>query len=311
MKRPFADMSGSPLQLPARLRPGSKIGVAAPAGPFDRDQFKGGLEVLEAAGFHVHAPADLFTSSRYLAGSDPHRAATVNRLFADPSVDAVICARGGFGSMRALPHLDFELIAANPKIFIGFSDASALLMSLYARCRLVTFHGPVLTTLAGAPQQTFDALLQATAGQTALSIQSPDGQTVQPGAVTAAVCGGNLATLCHLIGTPFEPRFRDHILFLEDCNEAAYSIDRMLSQMRLAGSLDGIAGLILGSFEGCGPLEDIVAIVRGLDIPESTPILAGFAVGHSAINTTLPVGLSAHLDASAKTLRYLQIATVA
>ena len=119
MKRPFTDMSGLPLQLPARLRPGSTIGVAAPAGPFDRDQFTGGLKVFEAAGFHIHAPADLFTSSRYLAGSDQHRAETVNRLFADPSIDAVICARGGFGSMRALPHLDFDLIARQPERYLS------------------------------------------------------------------------------------------------------------------------------------------------------------------------------------------------
>lgn len=311
MKTSSTITAGDRLRLPKRLRPGSTIGVAAPAGPFDPDRFSEGLKVLESAGFKVHAPDDLFKSFRYLAGSDQHRAETVNRLFADPDIDAIICARGGFGSMRVLPHLDFDLIGANPKVFIGFSDASVLLNILYARCRMVTFHGPVVTTLANDRQRTVNALLEAITDEAPLVITAADGQTIQAGTATAAVCGGNLATLCHLIGTPFEPQYRDHLLFLEDCNEAAYSIDRMLSQMRLAGNLDGIAGLILGSFEGCGPLEEILAIVGDLGIPSGVPILAGFEAGHGAVNTTLPVGVPACIDASAKTLTYQQVATIA
>lgn len=297
------------LQVPKRLQPGSTIGVAAPAGPFDRERFSDGLKVLETAGFQIYAPADLFKSQRHLAGSDQHRAETVNRLFADPDIDAIICARGGFGSMRILPHLDFGLIGANPKVFIGFSDASVLLNILYSRCRMVTFHGPVVTTLAGDQRKTVDALLHAVTQTDPLTVTAADGLTIQTGKTTAAVCGGNLATLCHLIGTPFEPQYRDHILFLEDCNEAAYSIDRMISQMRLAGNLDGIAGLILGTFEGCGPLEEILAIVGDSGIPSSVPILAGFEAGHGAVNTTLPLGVPACLDANARTLTYQQVAT--
>ena len=306
-----AKTNGCAVRLPKRLRPGSTIGVAAPAGPFDPDRFSAGLKVLESAGFRIHAPADLFKSFRYLAGSDQHRAETVNRLFADPDIDAIICARGGFGSMRVLPHLDIDLIGANPKVFIGFSDASVLLNILYTRCRMVTFHGPVVTTLAHDQRRTINALIQAITAETPLAITAADGQTIQTGTATAAVCGGNLATLCHLIGTPYEPQYRDHLLFLEDCNEAAYSIDRMLSQMRLAGNLDGIAGLILGSFEGCGPLEEILAIIGDLGIPTNVPILSGFDAGHGAVNVTLPVGVPACLDAGAKTLTYQQVATIA
>ena len=301
----------SKISFPKRLGPGSTFGVAAPAGPFEHGQFSEGLKALEAAGFNVHAPADLFESRRYLAGSDRHRASTVNRLFADPDIDAIICARGGFGSMRILSHLDLDLISANPKVFIGFSDATALLVTLYSRCSIATFHGPVVTTLAGKRRQSMDDLLQATAGASRVKVAAPGGQTIQAGKATAAVSGGNLTTLCHLIGTPFEPQFRNHILFLEDCNEAAYRIDRMMTQMRLAGCLDGVAGVVLGAFEGCGPMEDIVAIFSDLEIPGDIPVLSGLDAGHGTANTTLPLGVTACLDSAAKTLTYQHVATVA
>ena len=301
----------SEVKLPGRLRPGSTIGVAAPAGPFDPDLFSRGLKVIESAGFNIHAPSDLFESSRYLAGSDEHRAETVNRLFADQGIDAIICARGGFGSMRILPHLDYDLIAENPKVFIGFSDASALLVTLYAKCRLATFHGPVVTSLGGSTQQSMEGLLQAVAEKEHVKIDTAGGHVIQAGKTTAAVNGGNLTTLCHLIGTPFEPQFRNHILFLEDCNEAAYRVDRMTTQMRLAGCLDGVAGIVLGSFEGCGPAEDIIAIFNDLGLPKNVPVLGGLQVGHGTFNTTLPLGVPACLDAGAGTLTYQQPATLA
>ena len=311
MQKPSAETPMPLLRIPKRLRPGSTVGVAAPAGPFDRQRFESGVKVLETAGFKVYAPEDLYESRRYLAGSDRHRAQTVNRLFADPDIDAIICARGGFGSMRALPHLDFDLIGANPKVCIGFSDASALLVTLLARCHLATFHGPVVTTLAGEGRQSIDAMLRATAGDTPVRLATSRPLTIRGGAVTAAVSGGNLTTLCHLIGTPFEPRFGGRILFLEDCNEAAYRIDRMMSQMQLAGCLDNVAGILLGAFQGCGPIEDIGAIFADLEIPGDVPILGGLEVGHGTVNHTLPLGVAACLDADAGTLTYQQVATVA
>jgi len=301
--------SASALQYPKRLRPGSLVGVSSPAGSFEPDSLARGLGVLRGAGFRTLAPADLNTSDGYLAGSDVHRAETVNRLFRDERVDAVICARGGFGSMRILPHLDYALIAANPKVFIGFSDASALLDALYRRCSMVTFHGPVVTSLADASARTVEALLQATGRSETLAITCCGAETVHAGTAVGPVCGGNLSTLCHLLGTPFEPVFRDHIVFLEDCNEAAYRIDRMLSQMKLAGCFDAAAGIVLGSFEGCGPPEGIVKILRGLGIRAEVPILAGMDAGHGPLNTTLPFGVEATLDATAGTLTYHRPAT--
>jgi muramoyltetrapeptide carboxypeptidase len=299
------------LTLPKRIYPGCTVGVAAPAGPVDPGLFSEGLKTLEAAGFRTHAPPDLLQSRRYLAGSDQHRAHTVNRLFADPGIDAVICARGGFGSMRILAHLDFDLIAANPKPFIGFSDASALLVALNNRCRMATFHGPVVTTLGGEHPQSMADLLKAISGDGPIAIVADQGRTIRDGRVVAAVSGGNLTTLCHLIGTPFEPQFRNHILFLEDCNEAVYRVDRMMSQMRLAGCLEGVAGIVLGAFEGCGPIEDIVSIFSELELPGHVPILSGVDAGHGTSNTTLPLGVAASLDAGARTLTYRQAATVA
>jgi muramoyltetrapeptide carboxypeptidase len=308
----FKDQTGvSNLSLPKRVYAGCTVGVAAPAGPFDPGKLSEGLRALEAAGFRTHAPSDLFESRRYLAGPDRHRADTVNRLFADPGIDAVICARGGYGSMRVLSYLDFGLIAANPKPFIGFSDVSALVVALCNRCRLAAFHGPVVTTLGGAHPQSMADLLQAISSDTPVTIEAPLGRTIRAGKVTAPVSGGNLTTLCHLVGTPFEPQFRNQILFLEDCNEAAYRVDRMMSQMRLAGCLEGVAGIVLGAFDGCGPIEDIASIFSELEIPGHVPIFSGVDAGHGTSNITLPFGVAASLDAGAKTLTYQQAATVA
>jgi muramoyltetrapeptide carboxypeptidase len=148
------------IQLPSRLKPGDKIGIAAPAGPFDRETFFRGVHIFEEKGFEVFFPDGLLEATGYLAGSDDHRAQLVNQLFADNSVDAIICARGGYGSLRILPLLDYDVIAKNPKVFIGFSDITALLIVLFARCGLVTFHGPVVTSLADAHELTVSSLFQ-------------------------------------------------------------------------------------------------------------------------------------------------------
>ena len=300
------DVSLRRLLVPDPLRPGDRIGIVAPASPFDRGSFGQGVSVLESLGFSVSVSQDLFMKDRYLAGSDFHRADLVNRLFADETIDGIFCARGGFGSMRMLEHLDFGSIRENPKIFVGFSDITALLSAIYANCRLVTFHGPVVTLLGDASRQTIDALYAAVTFEGNLKVGVEDGVTVFPGSVTGPVTGGNLTTLCHLIGTPFQPRYKGHILFLEDRGEAGYRIDRMLTQMKLAGCFDGIVGLFLGSFEGCGSISDITAILKDTFRSNPIPIAAGFNIGHGTNHHTIPLGLPAILDADKPSLSYLE-----
>lgn len=296
--------------LPGRLMPGDTIGIIAPAGHFDRKKFDKGIVVLEAMGFRIIVPDDLFKKKGYLAGSDIHRANLVNRCFSDSEIKAVICARGGFGSMRILPLLDYELIKKNPKIFVGFSDISALLSVFYTKCGMVTFHGPLVTTLGDASQKTKEAMVSAFSSGTRLEIKPEMGITIKRGLVSAPVSGGNLTTLCHLVGTPFKPGFKGHILFLEDKGEAGYRIDRMLIQMKLAGCFDGIAGLALGSFEDCGETDELFDIVDSVFKEYNIPILAGFEAGHGKNNITIPMGIKAVLDADRKLLSFNEPATM-
>ena len=296
--------------LPTRLKPGGKIGIVAPAGPFDRDVFGQGLKCLDKMGFEVYVPEGLLDARGYLSGTDEHRAEIVNQLFADKSVDAVICARGGYGSLRILGLLDYNSIAKNPKVFTGFSDITALLMVLFDRCRLVTFHGPVVTSLADAHELTVRSLFQTITSDGKLEVEVTNGVTLQAGTASGIMCGGNLATLCHLIGTPFAPNFNGKILFLEDRAEPPYKIDRMLMQMQLAGCFEGIAGVVLGSFENCGAVEDIFGIMQDIFNDTQVPILGGLDSGHGSLNLTLPMGVEATLDADRQVLTYQQAATI-
>jgi len=303
-------MISEKIRLPARLKAGHRIGIVAPAGPFDYETFDRGTSILEKMGFEVFVPPELLEAKGYLAGSDQRRAQFVNRLFADKSIDAIMCARGGYGSIRILPLLDYETIADNPKVFIGFSDITVLLNVLTNRCGLATFHGPVVTSLVDSTAETRHALLQAVSSDAKLEVKVPAGTAVKAGSATGAVCGGNLTTLCHLVGTPYAPSFTNKILFLEDRAEAPYRIDRMLVHMKLAGCFESLAGIVLGSFEDCGSMESILNIVSEIFAPYPIPILAGFDAGHGKNNITIPLGVEATLDADRHILSYRQTATV-
>lgn len=288
--------------FPKPLLPGDVIGIAAPAGAFDDQRFQDGINILKKMGFEVAIPEMIFAKKRYLAGTDENRADVLNRLFADPSIQAIMCARGGFGSMRLLPFVDFDIIRQNPKFFAGFSDISALLNVIFEKTRLVTFHAPVVTSLANAHTKTTLSLTAGFAGKkTALQLAAPI--TIANGKAAGIVRGGNLASLCQLIGTPFQPNFTDSLLFFEDTNEAPYRIDRMLTQMRLAGCLDAIAGVLLGRFDQCGQVETVYEVIKE-QFADHVPILAGLDVGHAEINLTLPLGMTAVMDADAGLLTY-------
>ena len=204
------------LVKPQALRPGDTIGIAAPASPFDREAFERGVGVLESMGYQVKIPENLFSHQGYLAGSDSERASQLTKLFEDESVRAIFCARGGFGSMKLLPLLDFEAICGQPKILLGFSDITALLVAIYNRCGIVTFHGPLVTSLKRDSEETCSALIDAVGSSRPIALKAGKAVALKPGRASGPLVGGNLTTLCHLIGTPYEPRFDRHILFLED-----------------------------------------------------------------------------------------------
>ena len=297
------------LIIPARLRPGDTVGIVAPSSPFNPKTFDQGIRTLESMRFQVSVPVGLDQKEGYLAGPDAHRADLVNRLFADKEIKAILCAKGGFGSIRILSLLDYAAIRENPKVFIGFSDVSALLAVLYARCGLVTFHGPMVTTLGNATEETQGALLSAVSSDTRLELKPKEGTIIRSGSASGPVIGGNLTTLCHLLGTPFEPDFKGHILLIEDRGEETYRIDRMLTQMKHAGSFDGLAGLILGSFEDCGQLDDVIRVVTDIFKDVDIPILTGFDIGHGKNNISIPIGLKATLSTEQQRLIFHAPAT--
>ena len=298
------DSKETEIIFPAALQPGDIIGIAAPAGAFDHMKLHRGISVVEEMGFKVFTPKGLFETEDYLAGSDEHRARILNHLFGEPRIKAVICARGGFGSLRILSLLDYKTIRKSRKIFLGFSDITAILTAIHMRCDLVGFHGPMITSLADANRASRDAMLKALTSHRKMTIKPANGLTLKAGISAGTVTGGNLATLCHLIGTPFQPNLDGHILVLEDIGEPHYKIDRMLIQMKLAGCFNNMAGLVLGSFENCGALEGVYRVVEKNFKEYDFPILAGFEVGHAATNITIPVGLRATLDADNHMLIY-------
>ena len=287
---------------PSPLKPGDTVGIVSPAGPFDPKKFNKGKTVLETMGFRLCYDEKIFQKNGFLAGTDTQRAEQVNRLFADPSVQAIICARGGYGSMRILPLLDFKAIQTHPKIFLGFSDISALLAVLNERCGMVTFHGPMVTTLATATEKTIRGMKTALTSDGPFELIPNDEKVIKPGVCSGVLAGGNLTTLCHLVGTPYHSNFKGKILFLEDVGEMTYRIDRMLTQMKLAGCFDGVAGLILGAFEKCGQLKEIIEIFDNIFHDMDIPIMAGFGIGHGKTNLTVPIGRDATLDTEKKRL---------
>ncbi|MDJ0888602.1 MAG: LD-carboxypeptidase [Desulfobacterales bacterium] len=294
----------APISRPPRLKPGDTLGVAAPAGPFDIDSFQQGMQVLRDMGFRLEIPEGVYKRNGFLAGADNERAAILNRLFADPDVRGIICARGGYGSTRLEPFLDWELIRANPKVFMGFSDITVLHHLIVTRGCLATFHGPMGTTLAQAPEDTRQAFMRALTAAAPITINAGPGGVVRPGEGRGPVAGGNLAMICHLLGTPLQPDFSGCLLFMEEVNEAPYRIDRMLQQMKLAGCFRSVRGIFFGDFVDCGAKDTIEAIISEWFADSAFPVLTGFAIGHGRRNLTLPMGLTAQLTSDPPQLRF-------
>lgn len=294
------------MTLPRALKPGATLGIIAPASPFDRPSFDAGYRALAAMGFKLIAEDLIFQKQGYLAGSDQARADLLNRMFADSDIDGIVCARGGYGTMRILPLLDVDTLSRHAKVFVGFSDITVLLSFLVERCQMIAFHGPTVTTLGNGDPLTRRRFLGALSAPEPLTLEAVNPQVIKAGSAAGRLYCGNLTLFCHLTGTPFQPDFSGSILLIEDQGEAPYRIDRMLTQMTLAGCFDGLAGLALGSFTNCGSDAAVRRIVADRMGALNIPVLAGFEVGHEAVNMTLPVGVPVHLDTDSKTLTFIE-----
>ncbi|MEM8782781.1 MAG: LD-carboxypeptidase [Planctomycetota bacterium] len=312
-----------PIQKPAALQPGDTIMFVAPAGELIEDRVMLAKQRLEARGFRVIVPDDLFRVHGYLAGTDQRRADELMAAFTNPDVDAVFPGTGGYGTTRILPLLDFDAIAANPKVFIGFSDITALHLAIHQRTGLVTFHSPNPQWGLGsddglhplAEKYWWRALLASSYEQAgdqgwrfAFDGYDDVGGVVPltSGVGRGRLIGGNLSLVAALMGTPDEPQTDGKVLFLEDVGEAPYRVDRMLRQLDAGGKLDDLAGALLGGFtfrrndkplpEGAWTVEDVLRqYFEGRDYP----VLMRVPFGHLRANTTLPVGALAEVTADA------------
>ncbi len=301
-------MSFSPSRITRtrRLDAGDTIGVVAPAGPFDRDLFAQGIAIIQSMGFATRVDERIFSRTGYLAGSDPARADQFMAMVADRQVQAIMSARGGYGALRMLEALDYRRIGTTAKAFIGFSDMTAIHRAIFLRSGLVTFHGPMVTTLARSDEATRLSWYRTLTEPVAPAIDLSSARVLKSGVAQGVLTGGNLATLCHLTGTSLSAGFQGHILLLEDIGEAAYRIDRMLTQMKMAGLFDGVAGLVLGSFEDCGSGDEIDALVLDRFKDRAIPIVSGAPIGHGRSNWTVPLGIAARLDTAEGKLIFVE-----
>jgi muramoyltetrapeptide carboxypeptidase len=292
------------MRKPAMLRRGDLIGVVAPAGATEAAAVTAGVSLLEKAGYPVRLGDSVFKRMGFLAGNDTERAADLLGMFRDRDVKAILAARGGYGSGRLLPHLDVELIRQHPKIFVGYSDLTFLLSHMLQRAELVTFHGPMVGGLAANPG-TAEALLAFLSGdRLGWNLEARD--IIQPGTAEGVIVGGCLSVIVSTLGTPYETQTKGRLLFLEDVNEKPYRIDRMLTQLRQAGKLSDVAGIIFGEMHGCvaEPNEAVTVreVIRQAFANDPYPVVFGLPTGHGTGAATLPLGIRARLAGERLTL---------
>ena len=306
---------------PPALKKGDTVGIVAPSSYFPREEFEAGCEALRQMGYNPVYTDSIFDRDLYFAGSVERRARELEEMFVRPDVKAILCARGGYGANYLLPCLDIKKIAANPKIFVGYSDLTSLVTYLCDGAGMVTFHGPMVAKDFAKPGGADTASWQAALGGESrwpLDFGAGSGvQSLVQGSAEGVLYGGCLSMLAASLGTPYEIRTDGTILFVEDVAAKPYQVDRMLMQLKLAGKLDGVSGIIFGEMLGCTQsptqgytLEEVVMrIVGDLGIP----VAYGVRSGHvSKGNITLPIGVSALLNVggSGVALEILEPATV-
>ena len=293
---------------PRAVRPGETIGLCVPSGAVDPGSVLGAVFELERLGYRVLVPEDLGRRLRFTAGSVQRSVEELHHLFADPEVRAVVCARGGAGALALLPRLDPSVIAADPKPFVGCSDITAL--HLYcARLGLVTVHGPMAGRGLTPGRYHRESFLAALAGEGPPYSSAPeDMDPLRDGEGVGVLRGGCLSLLAATAGTPwaFRPDPEGSLLFLEDVRERPYRLDRMLTQLRLAGAFEGVRGVVFGEMKGCSSepgtdytLEDVLLdALSGLDVP----VAIGLSSGHvNGPNVSLPLGVRARLRCGRET----------
>ncbi|MBA3974850.1 MAG: LD-carboxypeptidase [Candidatus Solibacter sp.] len=315
---------------PKAVKPGDTVALITPSTYVsDPDRLELARRTVEHFGLKAKWGAGVGKRDGYLGGSIQTRVDDLHAAFADPQVKAVFCIRGGYGSAMLLDKIDFGLIRRNPKIFIGYSDITALHVAIHQETGLVTFHGPVtLSRFSNYTQECFRRALFEAKPLGVLTNPPEENQlrprhltrVIRPGKASGPLTGGNLSLIASLMGTRWEIRTEGKMLFIEDVGEQPYAMDRMLTQLRLAGKLKGIRGLVIGECSGCTPREFQPSFESTFSLGEvlnnilgdlDVPVLTGMTIGHTDDQLTLPMGVKATLDTAAATLTVEEPATEA
>lgn len=297
---------------PLPIKEGECLGLVAPAGSLiSKKKFDAGVQILEQKGFRVKFNYKLLNTKGYLAGADRDRADDFNRMWSDPEVKGLIAARGGYGSIRMIHLLDMKQIQKNPKILIGFSDLSVLINTVTRKTGLVTYHGPVVTTLTEINKSSLASFFDVLSGHSPQCFKPSSFKMLKDGNARGVLSGGNLTTLVHTIGTPYEIPWDKAILFIEDIGEQPYRLDRLLTHLSQGGRLQKIKGLILGTFTDDEKKENaqmqrtvrkrVIELLGDYEIP----VWANLPVGHSRRNISLPIGVEVEMDSDKNILRFL------
>ena len=315
----FAKANASTTLLPNALLPGQTVGIISPSAATTDEMEVIAKEGMEALGLKVKLGKNFKNRFGHLAGTDEERAEDFNAMFADPEIKAIICLRGGSGAARILPLIDYDLVKANPKPLLGHSDITALQCALYCKAGLISFHGPNGSSSWNSFHTTqfqelfFDQKLITFKNEVAiegdLNSESLQLKTITPGIVNGKILGGNLSVLSDLSGTPYYPDFQDAILFVEDVAEQPYRIDRMMSTLKLNGTLAKIKGFVFGQCSNCKATNESLTVEQIVDhyiLPLGIPAYIGAMIGHIPQQFIIPVGSNVELNANQGTITMLE-----
>lgn len=302
------------------LRKGDVIGIAAPASPPNSiDDLNNGIRYLEQIGYRIEVGKHVFDKLRYLAGEDKDRAADLNNFISNPKVKAIFMVRGGYGSHRILQMIDYLSLKRSPKVFVGYSDITAIQLAVFKKIGLVTFAGPMVAPdfskpMSGNAEELFWRLITSTKSVGGISkYQSESFRILHQAKAEGILLGGNLSVISSLVGTPFIPSFSNSILILEDIQEAPYRIDRMLHQLKLANKFKNLSGVVLGDFSTCiaennkptFTVQEIFDFVF-----KKYPLISNTHFGHTKNAITVPFGIKCRMDTRKNELFFLESAVV-